>query len=179
MAKIQFRSDKTKTKVFEAENSTENKTPVLFDTKSVVLDRIATEEKEEQKQQSKRTYRNLNELFKSLSDRLTLKYNIDCISVYQAEDKNDGEGRLIFKKLFGADINIYDLEKYYGFSSPAIITNSSGFMHNTMHMSRYIEKFDNRLIIVSGSAYETFRSEYELQRIRDKIRDAFKEVKKF
>ncbi len=180
MGKIQFRSTgKNKTRVFE-DSSTDTTKSVLPLTEKV--DPWAELQEEEQPvkiKEEKQQYRNAAEVYEYLYSKLTLKYNIDTISVYQLDGKKHKDGRLHYQKVYGTEISHYEIEKFFGYTSPFIRTNAAGFTDNRMHRARLIERFGNRLIVVSSSAYEVFRSEYDLQTIRHEIKSAFKEVDKF
>ena len=177
MGKIQFKSGKTKTKVFEGSNT---KKAVLPITEKVdPWADIEEEEKHVRISEEKPQYKNAAEVYEYLYSKLTLKYNIDTISVYQLSDKKSTDGRLHYHKVYGTDISPYEIEKFFGYDSPLIRTNAAGFTDNRMHRARLIERFGNRLIVVSSSAYEVFRSEYDLQMIRNEMRSAFKEVDRF
>lgn len=179
MGNIQFRSSKTKTKVFE-DSSTDTKKSVLpLPEKADTLTELHEGRSAESQNTDKPEYRNAAEVYQHLYNKLTLKYNIDAISVYQLEGKKYKDGRLHYQKVYGADISPYEIEKFFGYTSPFIRTNAAGFTDNRMHRARLIERFGNRLIVVSSSAYEVFRSEYDLQIIRHEIKSAFKEVDKF
>ena len=177
-AKIQFKSGKTKTKVFEQvkKDLDNTDTSVLFDNKTSVLVRLA---KEEPKEKTKKpSYKTVADVFRSLSEKLTMHYNIESVTVYQRTEKNS-DGKIHFKRLFGAEISKYEIEKYFGYTSPVILTNAEGFTDNSSHRSRLIERYNNDyLIVISGSSYEVFRSEYDLAKIRYDIAEAFKEVER-
>lgn len=176
-AKIQFRSGKTKTKVFAQDksgSSNPDTSVLLFDKKTAVLDRLSQEEQAEESR--KPTYKNSADVFRDLSDRLMPQYGIDAFSVYQRTEKNN-DGKIHFRRLFGAEISKFEIEKYFGYNSPVILTNAEGFTDNGSHRSRLIERhLGDYLIIVSCSAYEAFRSDYDLTKIRNEIARAFKEV---
>lgn len=89
------------------------------------------------------------------------------------------EHRLITKKIFGAEINKYQLEKYFGYDSPIILTNADGLSDNLSHRARLIERYNDYIVIISSSAFEAFKSELELEDIRSKVKAAYKEVAKF
>ena len=177
MGKIQFRSDKTKTKVFEDRNDTK-KTALPINEKVDSWAKIQ-KEKPVKSGDEKPQYRNAAEIYEYLYNKLTLKYNIDTISVYQLYDNKNTDGRLHYQKVYGTYISHYEIEKFFGYTTPFIRTNAAGFTDNNMHRARLIERFGNRLIVVSSSAYEVFRSEYDLQMIRNEIKEAFKEVDRF
>ena len=177
MGKIQFKSGKTKTKVFE--DSSETKKAVLPIAEKVDPWAEIQEKKPDKTENEKQQYKNAAEVYEYIYSKLTLKYNIDTISVYQLSDKKSTDGRLHYHKVYGTDISPYEIEKFFGYDSPFIRTNAAGFTDNRMHRARLIERFGNRLIVVSSSAYEVFRSEYDLQMIRIEMRSAFKEVDRF
>ena len=182
MAKIQFRSGKTKVKVFEKEkaDSAEQKSSVLSDPEEVIpFPDEKPKQKEKPQESAKPEYRNETEVFEYLYSKLTMQYNIDTISVYQFSDKKSTDGRLHYRKIYSTELSKYEVEKFFGYSTPFIRTNATGFTDNRMHRARFIERFDDRLIVLSSSAYEVFRSEYDLQMIRYEIKTAFKEVEKF
>ena len=177
-AKIQFRSGKTKTKVFGEQKKEPDSpdTSILFDKKTSVLDRLSKEERTEE--HKKPAYKNIADVFRDLSEQLMIQYGIDAVSVYQRTEKNN-DGKIHFRRLFGAEINKFEIEKYFGYTSPVILTNAEGFADNASHRSRLIERHSgDYLIVVSGSAYEAFRSEYDLSKIRYEIAGAFKEVER-
>ena len=177
-AKIQFRSGKTKTKVFGEQKKEPDSpdTSILFDKKTSVLDRLSKEERTEE--HKKPAYKNIADVFRDLSEQLMIQYGIDAVSVYQRTEKNN-DGKIHFRRLFGAEINKFEIEKYFGYTSPFILTNAEGFTDNSSHRSRFIERHSgDYLIIVSGSAYEAFRSDYDLSKIRYEIAEAFKEVER-
>ena len=179
-AKIQFRSGKTNTKVF-GEQKKEPESPntsVLFDKKPSVLELLSKEGRTEEQERKKTTYKNIADVFRDLSEQLMIQYGIDAVSVYQRTEKNN-DGKIHFRRLFGAEINKFEIEKYFGYTSPVILTNAEGFADNASHRSRLIERHSgDYLIVVSGSAYEAFRSEYVLSKIRYEIAGAFKEVER-
>ena len=94
---IQFRSGKTKTKVFAQDRSGSSNpdTSVLFDKKTAVLDRLSQEERTEESR--KPTYKNSADVFRDLSDRLMAQYGIDAVSVYQRTEKNN-DGKIHFRR---------------------------------------------------------------------------------
>lgn len=176
MAKIQFRSGKTKTKVFE-DSRTDNKSVLPeIGTISVLADK---QDRQEEQAPQKQEFRNAAEVYEYLYSKLTLKYNIDTISVYQLDEKKSADGRLHYKKIYGTDISTPEIERYFGYNCPFVKTNASGFTDNRMHRARFIELFGNRLIVVSSSAFEVFRSQYDMIKIRNEINTAFKEVERF
>ena len=182
MAKIQFRSGKTKVRVFEEtkENSAEQKSSVLSDSEEMIpFPDEKPKQKEKKHESSKPEYRNAAEVYEYLYSKLTLKFNIDTISVYQLSDKKSTDGRLHYRKVYGTELSKYEVEKFFGYSTPFIRTSATGFVDNRMHRARFIERFGVRLIVLSSSAYEVFRSEYDLQIIRHELKTAFKEVEKF
>ena len=179
MGKIQFRSGKTKTKVFEDSHTDAQKSVLPLAEKADPWAERQEGKSAESKDTDKPEYRNAAEVYEYLYSKLTLKYNIDTISVYQLDGKKYKDGRLHYQKVYGTEISHYEIEKFFGYTAPFVRTNASGFTDNRMHRARLIERFGNRLIVVSSSAYEVFRSEYDLQMIRNEIREAFKEVDKF
>lgn len=178
MGTIQFKSGKAKTKVFD-DISDAKKTVLPITEKDDPWADIQEEEKPVRIRNEKPQYRNAMEVYEYLYSKLTLKFNIDTISVYQLLDKKSTDGRLHYRKIYGMNISHYEIEKFFGYDSPFIRTNAAGFKDNRMHRARLIERFGNRLIVISSSAYEVFRSEYDLQMIRNEIRAAFKEVDRF
>lgn len=93
MGKIQFRSDKTKTKVFEDRNDTK-KTALPINEKVDSWAKIQ-KEKPVKSGDEKPQYRNAAEVYEYLYNKLTLKYNIDTISVYQLYDNKNTDGCII------------------------------------------------------------------------------------
>ena len=176
---MQFKSGKkTKTKVLEDSSDTSKAMLLITENVDPWAD-FQEEEKPVRINEEKPQYRNAAEVYEYLYSTLTLRYNIDTISVYQLSDKKSTDGRLHYQKVYGTDISHYEIEKFFGYNTPFIRTNAAGFTDNRMHRARLIERFGNRLIVVSSSAYEVFKSQYDLQMIRKEIKTAFKEVERF
>ncbi len=117
-------------------------------------------------------FKNREEMFKFLSNKLQNKFNIDSLSVY-AVSLNSDNGRLSTKKLFGAEVGNYNVEKYAGYDCPIILTSVNGTADNSSHRARFIERFGSELVIVSSSSYEAFRNPKEFEEIRKMIKRAF------
>ena len=162
MGKIQFRSTgKSRTKVFENDSTDSKKSVLPFAEKADSWTELPKGKSAESKDTDKLEYRNAAEVYEYLYSKLTLKFNIDTISVYQLDGKKHKDGRLHYRKIYGTEISHYEIEKFFGYTAPFVRTNAAGFTDNRMHRARLIERFGSRLIVVSSSAYEVFRSKYD------------------
>lgn len=167
MDKIKFGSHKSKVKTFSSGLSEQepDKSPVPAAEHGKVQDRIKPINK---------IYKNTSDIFDELKHKLIKKHNIDDISVYVITLSY--EYRLNIKNIYGCKIGKQELEKYYGFDSPVILTNADGFSDISSHRARFIERYDDYYMIISSSAFEAFKSELELEDIRNKVKAAYKEV---
>ena len=127
MGKIQFRSGKTKTKVFEDSSTDAKKSVLPLAEKAEHLAELQEGNSDQSKDTDKQEYRNAAEVYEYLYSKLTLKYNIDTISVYQLDGKKYKDGRLHYQKVYGTEISHYEIEKFFGYTAPFVRTNASGF----------------------------------------------------
>lgn len=169
MDKISFHAKKTKFVKFKAD---------FHETISKQAEEIPlpSPSKKIENSETTKAFKNKNEVFADLSDRLINHYNIDDISVYQLLGGKNG--RLYFENIFGAEIGKLNAEKYFGYDCPMICTNAEGMTDDRSHRARFIERFGNYVIVVSSNAYEAYRISSELSEIRKIISIAFAEVKK-
>ncbi len=167
MDKIKFGSNKSKVKTFSADLSDEQQEP----------DKSSIAEHDEVRDSSKpknKIYKNASDVFDELKQKLIKKHNINDISIYVITLSYDY--RLNIKNIYGCKIGKIELEKYYGFNSPVILTNADGFSDIQSHRARFIERYGDYYMIISSSAFEAFKSELELEDIRNKVKAAYKEV---
>ena len=129
MGKIQFRSDKTKTKVFEDRNDTK-KTALPINEKVDSWAKIQ-KEKPVKSGDEKPQYRNAAEVYEYLYNKLTLKYNIDTISVYQLYDNKNTDGRLHYQKVYGTYISHYEIEKFVLLDAQDTRRHKGQYRYNT------------------------------------------------
>ena len=88
MGKIQFRSGKTKTKVFEDSSTDAKKSVLPLAEKAEHLAELQEGNSDQSKDTDKQEYRNAAEVYEYLYSKLTLKYNIDTISARKSIFKN-------------------------------------------------------------------------------------------
>lgn len=167
MNKITFRSSKSKFRTFGSSEKqmAGDKTPAPS---------VAAAKKDKQKNSAvkKKVYKNVSDIFVDLKKQLVNQFNIDDVSVYILGTKNS---RVTIQLKFGNDISKYELEKYYGYDCPVVITNADGFVENVLHRSRLIEIHGKYTVIISSSSFEAFK--FDIEEIRKTIKTAFKEVK--
>lgn len=168
---ITFGSKKSKVKKFDSSpavsESTVSEMPVLSEAVPDVP-KTVTEAK---------SYKTLKEIFADMEKDLKDSHNVDAVSVYQLFFKDNS--KFSYKRIYGAQIDSQsELEKYYGFDCPVILTNVDGFYNAPSHRARLIERYGIYTIIISSPAFEGFKLTNELEAIRSRIKSAYKEVKK-